>query len=98
MPDSQAWYAVLAWLLVAACSYAAFIFGRFARTSFERYPRGHVPTRTRIGVALSINGPVACLVLGLIAAAVTGHWLEAALGAFVGIIVVAGVGLYLAPR
>ncbi len=98
MPDSQAWYAVAAWLLVAACGYAAFIFGRFARTSFDRYPRGHVPTRTRIGVAISINGPLVCFVLGLIAAAVTRAWLDAALGAFVGIAVVTAVGLYLAPR
>lgn len=98
MPDSQAWYAVFAWLLAAACGYAAFIFGRFARTSFDRYPSGHVPTRTRIGVAISVNGPLACLVLGLIAAAVTRGWLDAALGTFLGIVVIAGVGLYLAPR
>ncbi len=98
MPDSQALYAVLAWLLVAACGYAAFVFGRFARTSFDRYPRGQIPTRTRIGVAISINGPWACFVLGLIAAAFTRAWLDAALGTFLGIVVVTGVGLYLAPR
>ncbi|PRZ43106.1 hypothetical protein CLV47_103163 [Antricoccus suffuscus] len=98
MSDSQAWYAVFAWLLVAACGYAAFIFGRFARASFERYPRGHIPTRTRVGVAISINGPLVGFVIGLIAAAITGYWLTSALGTFVGIVIVTGLGLYLAPR
>jgi len=98
MSNAQTWYAVLAWLLVATCTYAAFVFGRFSRTSFDRYPRGHIPARTRIGVAVSINGPPLCFLAGLIVAAVVGYWLEVALGAFVAIVVVTAVGLYLAPR
>jgi len=96
--DAQTWYAVLAWLLVAACAYVAFVFGRLSRTSFNRYPRGHVPHRVRIGVAISINGPLLCFVAGVVVAIVVGNWLEVALGTFLAVIAVAGVGLYLAPR
>lgn len=98
MQAHQAWYDVLAWLLIGACAYSAFIFGRFSKAAFDRYPRGHVPTRTRVGVAVSIAGPLLCLVVGFGAAAVTGRWIQVAIGTLIAIIAIAGVGLFLAPR
>jgi hypothetical protein len=88
---------VLAWLTVTAVCVAAALFGQTARTSPRR--RGRRPSRTnRIGMVLSMSGPWVAVLLAVVGGAVTGQWLVAAAAALVGVVVVALVGLLLAPR
>jgi hypothetical protein len=88
--------AVLAWLTVAATCTAAALFGQTARTA----PRPTTRTRLsrRIGLVLSMSGPWAAVVLAAVGGAVTGQWLSAAVAALVGVLVVALMGLALAPQ
>ncbi|HEV7869970.1 MAG TPA: hypothetical protein VGO95_01790 [Modestobacter sp.] len=87
----------LAWLAVAAVCVAAALFGQTARTSPAR--RRRRPSRaTRIGMVVSMSGPWLALLLAALGGAVTGQWLVAAAAALVAIVVVALVGLVLAPR
>jgi hypothetical protein len=88
--------AVLAWLTVAAACIAAALFGQTARTA----PRSTTRTRlsTRIGLVLSMSGPWAAVVLAAVGGAVTGQWLFAAVAALAGVVVVALMGLALAPQ
>jgi Kef-type K+ transport system membrane component KefB len=87
----------LAWLAVAAVCVAAALFGQTARTSPLRRGRRSSPS-TRIGMALSMSGPWVAVLLGVGGGALTGQWLVAAAAALVAIVVVALVGLLLAPR
>lgn len=87
----------LAWLAVAAVCVAAVLFGQTARTSPLRRGRRASPS-TRIGMALSMSGPWVALLLGVVGGALTGQWLVAAAATLAGIVVLALVGLLLAPR
>ena len=87
----------LAWLTVAAVCVAAALFGQTARTSPRRRARRPSPS-TRIGMVLSMSGPWVATLLGVVGGALTGQWLVAAAAALVGIVVVALLGLLLAPR
>ena len=87
----------LAWLAVAAVCVAAALFGQTARTSPVRRARRASRT-TRIGMVVSMSGPWLAVLLAVVGGALTGQWLVAAAAALVGIVVVALVGLLLAPR
>jgi len=87
----------LAWLAVAAVCVAAALFGQTARTSPAR--RGRRRSRAnRIGMVVSMSGPWLAVLLAVVGGALIGQWLVAAAAALVGIVVVALVGLLLAPR
>ena len=87
----------LAWLAVAAVCVAAALFGQTARTSPAR--RGRRRSRAnRMGMVVSMSGPWLAVLLAVVGGALTGQWLVAAAAALVGIVVVALVGLLLAPR
>jgi hypothetical protein len=87
----------LAWLAVAAVCVAAALFGQTARTSPAR--RGRRRSRAnRIGMVVSMSGPWLAVLLAVVGGALTGQWLVAAAAALVAIVVVALVGLLLAPR
>ena len=87
----------LAWLAVAAVCVAAALFGQTARTSPVRRGRRPSPS-ARIGMVLSMSGPWVAALLGVLGGALTGQWLVAAAAALLGIVLVALVGLLLAPR
>lgn len=89
---------VLAWLAVAGTTMAAVLFGQSARTAVDPYPVGEVPSRVRLGVALSISGPLLAFLVGLAIGLLTGDWLAAALAAFGGIVAAAIAGWLFAPR
>ncbi|WP_153506528.1 hypothetical protein [Cumulibacter manganitolerans] len=91
------WTVLGAWLLVAAVTVAAHLFGREARAAPSRAARRTDPTRWRIGVAVSITGPIAGFLVGLATAALTGAWILAALITLLAVVAIAVVGLFLAP-
>jgi hypothetical protein len=86
---------VLAWLAALACCLAAVLFGQSARDAPRRRRRAR---RRRLGLAVSLSGPWAAVLLAVAAGAATGAWLTAAAGAVAGVAVVALAGLALSPR
>lgn len=93
----QSWTTIGAWVLVTAVAIAAHLFGREARTNRAACRDDREVRRARLGVAVSITGPLLVLLIGLIIAAITGLWAPVGLATIAVIIVVAAVGLYLAP-
>ncbi len=87
----------LAWLAVAAGCVAAALFGQTARTS-PASRGGRASRTTRIGMAVSMSGPWAAVLLAVAGGVVTGQWLVAAAAALAGVVAAALVGLLLAPR
>jgi hypothetical protein len=86
---------VLAWLAALACCLAAVLFGQTAREAPRRRRRAR---RRRVGLAFSLSGPWAAVLVSVAAGAATGAWLTAAAGAVAGVVVVAVAGLALTPR
>lgn len=96
--SGQTWTVVASWLLVTAVAAAAHLFGKEARS----HPRGRAADpdavrRGRLGVAVSITGPLLAWLAGLVVAAVSGWWAPVGLATVLAIVAVAAVGLYLAP-
>ncbi|WP_106850508.1 hypothetical protein [Blastococcus sp. Marseille-P5729] len=94
----QVWTTIGAWLLVTAVALAAHLFGREARTLPKRCASPEALRRARLGVALSITGPLLAYAAGLVVAAVTGQWAVVGLATVLLIIGVAATGLFLAPH
>ncbi|MGZ4506297.1 MAG: hypothetical protein ACXVX0_03500 [Blastococcus sp.] len=86
---------VVAWLALVAVTVAAVLFGQTARTG--RRPGGH-RVRRRLGLFLSRSGPWLALLAAVGVGASTGRWLAAAAGGAAGVVVVALLGLLLAPH
>lgn len=82
---------LLSWCAVLAVVVGAFLFGQTARGQLVRDPRH------RLGVALSISGPLLVLVVGLTVAVATGAWLPVAAGTAAAVMLAAGAGAVLAP-
>lgn len=82
---------VLSWGAVVAIVVGAFLFGQTARGQLVR------DGRHRLGLALSISGPLLALVVGLGVAAATGAWLSVAAGTAAAVMLTAGAGAVLAP-
>lgn len=91
------WLIVGAWSLVVAVAVGAHLFGRSATSRTPRKASDTARRRARVGVAVSNAGPLLVLVVGLVTAYSTGLWVEVALGTTVAIILVAGIGFFLAP-
>lgn len=91
------WTTIGSWLLVAAVAIAAHVFGRESRALSYGHADAAAVRRSRIGVALSITGPLVALIVGVIAAAVTGQWAVSGLVTVLAIVAIAAIGLYLAP-
>lgn len=94
----QVWTTVGAWLLVTGVALAAHLFGREARTIPKRCASPDALRRARLGVALSITGPLLAYLAGLVVAAVTGQWAIVGLVTVIVVVTVAVVGLVLAPH
>ncbi|GAB3307835.1 hypothetical protein EK0264_07225 [Epidermidibacterium keratini] len=92
------WYCLGAWLLVVAVAVAAHLFGKLASAAPTDPDSEASVRRARLGVAISITGPLIALVIGSGAGLVTGAWPMAGLVTFVGIVLVAAIGYTLAPR
>lgn len=95
--SSYAWTALSSWVLVAAVTVGAHVFGREARWSPASAAEPHAVRRSRLGVALSITGPLVVFFVGLLAAVVTGHWFVIGLVTVLALVAVALAGLWLAP-
>ncbi|HEV7212885.1 MAG TPA: hypothetical protein VGN47_14340 [Blastococcus sp.] len=85
---------VVAWLALVAVTVAAVLFGQTARTGRRR----RRSRRRRLGLFLSLSGPWLALLAAVGAGALTGRWLAAAAGGVAAVIVVALLGLVLAPH
>ena len=72
------------------------LFGREARTA-ARDATAAEARRARIGVAVSISGPIAAYAVGIVAAIITGAWAVCGLVTVLAIAAIAAIGLYLAP-
>lgn len=86
---------LLGWLCVLAVTVAAVLFGQTARSPEPSTSRR--PTRVRIGVGVSITGPLLVAAVGLTVAVVNGNWLTVAVGTVAAIIATAALGVMLAP-
>ena len=84
---------VVAWLALVAVTVAAVLFGQTARAGRRRRSR-----HRRLGLFLSLSGPWLALLGALGAGALTGRWLAAAAGGVAAVVVVALLGLVLAPH
>ena len=85
---------VVAWLALVAVTVAAVLFGQTARAG----RRGVRSGRRRLGLVLSLSGPWLVLLATVGAGALTGRWLAAAAGGVLAVVVVALLGLVLAPH
>lgn len=94
----HSWTTIGSWLLVTAVAVAAHLFGREARILPKRCASPEALRRARLGVAVSITGPLIAYVAGLVVAAVTGGWAVAGLATVLAIVAVTAVGLFLAPH
>ena len=95
---AHSWYCLGAWFLVAAVAVAAHLFGKLARATPSDPDSDASVRRARLGVAISITGPLVALVVGSAAGAVTGAWPVTGLVTFAAIVLIAGIGYTLAPR
>ena len=85
---------LLAWAAVLAACTTAVLFGRAARTGPRR---ARVRARARVGVFISRSGPLFAVLGALAYGHATGDWMQGAVVAFAGVVVVAIAGLVLAP-
>ncbi len=89
---------IVAWLAVLAVCVAAVLFGQTARTAPRRRRRRRPRSRSsRIGLFLSLSGPLLVLLAGAAAGALTGAWLPAAASTAGGIVLIALAGVALNP-
>lgn len=89
---------LLAWLAVAAIAVSAVMLGQQGRVPVRRSIDESTMRRRRLGLAVSISGPIAVVGLSMTIAVLTAAWLTLAVVAFAGVAVVAVVGLVLAPN
>lgn len=95
---SDAFVAAMAWLAVLAMAISAVLFGQESRTAPRRPLDARRARRRRFGVAVSISGPIAVVLVSLAVAAMTAAWLIVAVLAFAGVAVVAAAGLATTPH
>ena len=93
-----AWLMTGAWLLVAAVALAAHLFGREARAIPSDETDSAERARSRLGVAISITGPIAAFLVGFAVALTSGAWAVVGLVTVLAIVAIAAIGLYLAPQ
>ncbi len=89
---------LLSWTGALAVVVAAFLFGQTAREA--RLPSASplgVVRRHRLGLALSVSGPVLALAVGLLIAMLSGAWLPLAAGTAGAALLIAAAGLVLLP-
>ncbi len=88
----------VAWLAVLAITASSVLFGQGARMPARQAMDAPAARRHRVGIALSISGPIAVLLLAVAVGAVTGSWLTLAPIAFAAVGAVSVAGLVLAPH
>ncbi|MEJ7702756.1 MAG: hypothetical protein WKF47_03375 [Geodermatophilaceae bacterium] len=87
---------LVGWLCVLLVTVAAVLFGQTARPGPSVTGRTR-PIRVRLGIAVSITGPLLAAAVGLATAVASGAWAAAAAATVAAVILTAVVGLLLAP-
>jgi len=95
---SQTFVTGAAWLAVVAFAVSAVLFGQSARMPSRRPRTPRAARNRRIGIALSISGPIVVVLAAVAVATRTEEWLLLAIIAFGSIGVVSLAGFVLAPH